>query len=104
MNACSLFGCLADEARLGIVQALADEGELCVSELVDRVGKEQTNVSHHLSELRSCGLVVAERDGRRKDYRLAHASLADLVDDAAALAEHVECTAPEACRAEGCCP
>lgn len=104
MNTRSLFRCLADETRLAIVQCLADEGELCVSALVERVGEEQTNVSHHLAELRSCGLVVGRRDGRRKDYRLAHAALAELVDDAEALTEHVECTEPEICRAEGCCP
>jgi DNA-binding transcriptional ArsR family regulator len=94
---------LADEARLGVVQALAREGELCVSELVDRVGKERSNVSHHLAELRSCGLVVAERDGRQKRYELAHPSLADLVAEARELAEHVECTDAEACIAQGCC-
>lgn len=104
MNARSLFACLADEARLGIVDALAGEGELCVSELVDRVGKERSNVSHHLAELRSCGLVVAERDGRRKDYRLAHPGLAELVDEARELADHVQASDPEACVEQGCCP
>lgn len=103
MNHLSLFSCLADEARLGIVEALAAESELCVSDLVEATGKEQTNVSHHLAELRSCGLVVAERDGRHKNYRLAHPDLADLVDEAARLAEHVSCTDPEVCVAQGCC-
>jgi ArsR family transcriptional regulator len=102
VNELSLLRCLADEARLAIVQALAD-GERCVSELVDHTGKERTNVSHHLAELRSCGLVVDERDGRRVNYRLAHPDLVDLVDLAEELAEHVECVEPEACTGQGCC-
>ncbi len=102
MNSRSLFRCLGDAARLDIVEALADEGELCVSDLTEHAGKERSNVSHHLAELRSCGLVVGEKRGRQVFYRLAHPDLAELVEEAQALAEHIACTDPEACLAQGC--
>lgn len=103
MNVRSLFACLADEARLGVVEALALEGDLYVGEIAERVDRERSNVSHHLAQLRSCGLVAREREGRRMAYRLAHPGLADLVDEARELAEHVACTDAEVCLEAGCC-
>lgn len=103
MNIQSLVRCLADGTRLTVVQALCAEEELCVSDLVQLTGKEQTNVSHHLAELRACGLVTGEQRGRFVHYRLAHPRLADLVGELEALAAHIECTEPEACQHAGCC-
>lgn len=103
MNIHSLVRCLADETRLTVVQELATEEELCVSDLVDRTGKEQTNVSHHLAELRTCGLVEGRQEGRFVNYRLAHPRLGNVVADLEALAEHIACTEPEVCLTQGCC-
>lgn len=103
MNSLSLLKCLADEARLEIVESLAVEGELCVSDLVERTGKERTNVSHHLAELRGCGLVRGDKRGRRVLYRLAHPDLATFVEAAELLAGHIDRTDPEACIAQGAC-
>lgn len=86
-----------------MVQALAAEEELCVSDLVERTGKEQTNVSHHLAELRACGLIEGRQEGRFVNYRLAHPRLGTVVADLEGLAEHIACTEPEACVTQGCC-
>lgn len=58
------FRVLADPARLRILEALAEEGELSVGELVERLGLAQPNVSNHLACLRWCGFVEARREGR----------------------------------------
>jgi DNA-binding transcriptional ArsR family regulator len=59
---------LSDESRLGILAELRG-GERRVSELVERTGLSQPNVSKHLACLWSCGLVARERSGREVFYR-----------------------------------
>ena len=55
---------LADESRLKIVRLLLN-GELSVSEVVRLLGMAQPQVSHHLSILRSSGLVDTRREGKK---------------------------------------
>jgi len=66
---------LADPTRLQILQLLQG-GELCVSELAERVRGTQANVSKHLSVLKAAGLVKPRREGMNVYYA---------VEDAAAL-------------------
>jgi ArsR family transcriptional regulator, cadmium/lead-responsive transcriptional repressor len=65
------FRVLADRVRLAILQALADERELSVGELVERVGVAQPNVSNHLACLRWCGFVETRREHRTVYNRIA---------------------------------
>jgi DNA-binding transcriptional ArsR family regulator len=65
------FKAFAEPSRLQILHALRDR-EHSVSELVASTGMGQANVSKHLQQLMSCGLV-----GRRKEGLFAHYSLAD---------------------------
>lgn len=59
---------LSDQSRLGILAELGS-GERRVSELVERTGLLQPNVSKHLACLWGCGLVARERRGREVFYR-----------------------------------
>ena len=68
---------LADERRLGIVEALRG-GERCVCDLQDVVGAGQSLLSHHLRVLREAGLVSDRRDGRWVHYSLVPGALSDL--------------------------
>ena len=65
------FAALADPARLRLLSliATAPDGEVCVCELVEPIGKSQPTVSHHLKILSEAGLVVSERRGRWAWYR-----------------------------------
>jgi DNA-binding transcriptional ArsR family regulator len=65
------FRVLADRVRLAILQALAEERELSVGELVERVGVAQPNVSNHLACLRWCGFVETRREHRTVYNRIA---------------------------------
>ena len=60
---------MADPTRLHILHRLA-EGELCVGELVARVGGTQANVSKHLAVLRAAGLVRPRREGMNVFYAM----------------------------------
>jgi DNA-binding transcriptional ArsR family regulator len=64
------FRALANPVRLKILHTL-EEGELSVSEVLDRIGGSQANVSKHLALLRSVGLVSSRRDGVNVYYRIS---------------------------------
>jgi DNA-binding transcriptional ArsR family regulator len=75
----NLFRALADGTRQEILEILADEGALNVSELCRRLGKEQNLVSHHLSCLRSCGLVSLSEKGRFAFYEIRNRNVLRLL-------------------------
>ncbi len=60
---------LAHPTRLLIIDELRD-GPRSVSELVERIGLRQSNLSQHLGILRDQRLVIAKRDGQTVYYSL----------------------------------
>ena len=67
----AVFRSLADPTRRQILDLLAEEGPLTVSELSDEFPAVVTsNISKHLMTLRATGLVAATRRGREQVYRL----------------------------------
>ncbi len=60
---------LADPTRQRIVQTLSSE-RLNVSELAARFPLSRPAMSHHLKILREAGLLLQERAGRERLYRL----------------------------------
>ncbi|MGC8816810.1 MAG: ArsR/SmtB family transcription factor [Candidatus Hadarchaeum sp.] len=72
--------CVSDRTRLQILRLLK-EGEKCVRDMVEIINQEQSLVSHHLREMRKCGLVKTRREGKRIIYRLADDSIVRLLDD-----------------------
>lgn len=63
------FNAVAEASRRALLDALGT-GEATVSELVDRLGLSQPQVSKHLAVLREVGLVLVRVDGRRRWYRV----------------------------------
>ena len=103
MNDVDLYRCLSSPVRLSVLKQLRDGGEFCVTDLVGFTGSQQSNLSHHLAELRACGLVSARPEGKKVCYRVASPRLKTILEMAEAFAQHVECEDPEACVAAGCC-
>jgi DNA-binding transcriptional ArsR family regulator len=66
---------LADRTRCRILVALLD-GARYPGQLAQQLGLTRSNVSNHLSCLRSCGLVMATYQGRQVRYDLADEHLA----------------------------
>ncbi|MDX1379473.1 MAG: metalloregulator ArsR/SmtB family transcription factor [Xanthomonadales bacterium] len=65
----SLFRALADTQRRTILRVLRG-GEHAAGELADALGLAPATLSHHLSLLRTAGLVRVRRDGRQRIYAL----------------------------------
>ena len=70
LNPVSLFKCLAEDTRLGILLLLVSEGELCVCELTAALQESQPKISRHLALLKQQHLLLDRRDGLWIYYRL----------------------------------
>jgi DNA-binding transcriptional ArsR family regulator len=64
------FRLLADPMRLRILHEL-QQGECSVSELVERIGASQPNVSKHLASLRGQQMVKRRQDGNMAYFSIA---------------------------------
>jgi len=76
-----IFKLLADESRLKILLALAEDGELHVSALCGLLDQTQPAVSHHLTLLRMAGLVGYRRRGKHNFYHIQSGLIGDLLDE-----------------------
>lgn len=65
----NLFKALADPTRARMISALLDAA-LCVNDLTELLGMEQSAVSHQLRALRDWRLVKRERRGRLMVYSI----------------------------------
>ena len=70
---------LGDETRLRILFYLAQNQELHVTDLCDRLGQSQPAVSHHLALLRVSGLIEARREGKHNFYSVRTEAFGDLL-------------------------
>ena len=58
---------LAHESRLMIIDALYEK-DMCVSELTEMVGADQSTVSKHLSVLKLAGIILDRKESSNKVY------------------------------------
>ena len=73
----NLFSVLADPTRLNILHLLKQEPAY-VSEIVERLGLKQSNVSKHLSLMYDTDLVGRERHGNQIRYSISDPLVFDL--------------------------
>ncbi len=71
----SLFG---DKTRLILIGLLAKHA-LCVSDIAEILGMEQSRISHQLAILRKHDIVSTYREGKAIIYRLADNHIKDLL-------------------------
>ncbi len=71
---------LAHPARLIMIETMQESGEICVNDLVEMIGCDQSTVSKHLAILKQAGLVEDRKEGQRSFYRMARPPVADLMD------------------------
>jgi len=74
-----VFKLLSDETRLRILFYLAQNSELHVTDLCNRLGQSQPAVSHHLALLRVSGLIEARREGKHNFYSVRTEHFGDLL-------------------------
>lgn len=65
---------LADKTRLRMLHLL-NERELCVCEIEEVLGIQQSNASRHLDKLRNAGLVCSEKRAQWVYYRMNEETL-----------------------------
>ena len=70
MTQIETFRLLGDETRMRALALMADEGELCVCELVAALDLSQPKISRHLAALRAGGLIDARRDAQWIFHRI----------------------------------
>lgn len=70
---------LGDETRWHIIQLLAAESRLNVTELCQRLQHSQPAVSHHLMLLRNAGLLEMHRHGKHNYYSLVRQACVEVV-------------------------
>lgn len=73
------FRVLSDPMRLKILYNLKS-GELSVTDIVERTGGSQSNISKHLSLMLANGIVHRRREGTSAYYSIADPSLFELCD------------------------
>ncbi|MCA1712267.1 MAG: metalloregulator ArsR/SmtB family transcription factor [Actinobacteria bacterium] len=84
---------LADPTRCRIMLELL-AGPAYSGALADALGLTRANASNHLACLRSCGLVVAEPQGRQVRYELADPALRHALSYLAGVVLAIDRTAP----------
>ncbi len=62
-----------------ILEILAKDGARNVSELCEKLGKEQNLISHHLACLKNCGLVQVTEKGRFSIYEIRNRNVLRLL-------------------------
>ena len=65
-----LFRAINHDFRLDLLDVIHDHGELHVNDIADKVEKEQSLVSQHLTILRRAGLLVLDIRGRHHFYSI----------------------------------
>ena len=76
-----VFKLLSDETRLRILLYLAQNGELHVTDLCNRLGQSQPAVSHHLALLRVSKLIEPRREGKHNFYSVRGEYFGELLGD-----------------------
>jgi DNA-binding transcriptional ArsR family regulator len=76
-----VFKLMSDETRLRILLYLAQNSELHVTDLCNRLGQSQPAVSHHLALLRVSGLIESRREGKHNFYSVRAEHFGDLLVD-----------------------
>jgi len=75
----NVFKLLSDETRLRILTYLAQNKELHVTDLCERLGQSQPAVSHHLALLRVSGLIEPRREGKHNFYSVRTEAFGELL-------------------------
>src|SRR5437660_3788646 len=76
-----VFKLMSDETRLRILLYLAQNRELHVTDLCNRLGQSQPAVSHHLALLRVSGLIESRREGKHNFYSVRSDYFGELLVD-----------------------
>ncbi len=68
----------SDKTRLQILHSIQDK-ELTVSQIVEELKGNQSNISQHLACLKGCGIIVGRQEGKYMYYSLRNKQIKQLL-------------------------
>lgn len=68
----------SDKTRLQILECIQDQ-EKTVSQIVDQISGNQSNISQHLACLKGCGIIVGRQEGKFIYYSLRSEQIRQLL-------------------------
>ncbi len=71
---------ISNGTRLRVISLLADKEELSVSQLVEKLGCEQSLLSHHLTDMRAKGVLNCRKEGKNCFYSLKQKQITQILD------------------------
>lgn len=74
------FQALSHPTRIEILQLLKSKGEMCVCEIVEKLEKDQSNISRHLNALKTAGVLEFRGEGARSFYKVKHKDVDKILD------------------------
>jgi len=77
--AASKLRSMAHPMRIAIIDLLMDK-QLSVTEIYEKLNIEQASASHHLNILKSKGVLVSKRQGKKIFYSLKSTTLTEIID------------------------
>lgn len=99
MKGASLLKCICDNTRFEILEMLQKNKELCVSDFVDKIKKDQPLISHHLKTLKKCGIVKSRDEGKKSIYSISNQQLSELISNITKTSKKI----PILCNNKTCC-
>lgn len=76
----SILKTVAHPLRLGIIHLLEQFPRMSVSEICEKLGAEQSLVSHHLQNMKLKGLLSSKREGRSVLYSLKERDVSLIIE------------------------
>lgn len=86
----SVAALLADPTRAAVLLALSDGRAFTASELAKRARVAPSTMSEHLGRLLDSSLLVVEKQGRNRFYRLADPTIVEIIENLARLAPRMQ--------------
>jgi len=77
--AASKLRSMAHPMRIAMIDLLTDK-QLSVTEIYEKLNIEQAAASHHLNILKSKGILVSKRNGKKIYYSLKSSTLTEIID------------------------
>ena len=79
-NAASKMRSITHPMRIAIIEMLSEMPKMSVTEIYEKLRIEQAAASHHLNILKSKGILVSKRDGKKIFYMLRNKALSQILD------------------------
>lgn len=78
-TAASKLKAISHPVRIAILELLSKE-KMCVIDIYEQLGLGQATTLHYLNILRTNGVLISKRHGKKKFYEIKHKALVDILD------------------------